>query len=41
MMTKGTVPAAARSRRWPRYMLAFVGTWALTAGIATVVQARF
>ena len=33
------VPAI--SRRWLRYVLAFIGTWVLTAGMATVVQARF
>ena len=32
--------AVARSR-WRRYILAFVGTWLLTAGMATVVQARY
>jgi hypothetical protein len=31
--------AAARSRRWPRYIVAFIGTWVLTAGMATVVNA--
>jgi hypothetical protein len=34
-------PAPAKSRRWVRYILAFIGTWVLTAGMATVVQARF
>ena len=31
--------ALARSRHWLRYGLAFVGTWFVTAGMATVVQA--
>ena len=33
-------PVASRNR-WRRYTVAFVGTWLLTAGMATVVQARF
>lgn len=27
--------------RWMRYGIAFVATWALTAGMAVVVQAKF
>jgi len=38
---KDRVPAPATSRRWLRYLLPFLGTWLLTAGMATVVQARF
>jgi hypothetical protein len=29
------------SWRWLRYILAFIGTWFVTAGMASVVQARF
>ena len=38
---KDRVPSPATSRRWLRYGLPFLGTWLVTAGMATVVQARF
>jgi hypothetical protein len=39
---EGPVPAPVpQRRRLIRYVLAFFGTWLVTAGMATVVQARF
>ena len=40
IMPLGRKPVAP-ARRWLRYVLAIAGTWVLTAGMATVVQARF
>ena len=36
-----TEPATAHSSRWHRYALIFLGACMLTAGMATMVEARF
>ena len=41
LQRKELSPVAVARGRWRRYVLAFIGTWMLTAGMATVVQARF